>query len=324
MSAMRITAISGGVGGARFLRGLLEYLATHPDPDLRAADLTIIGNTGDDITLFGLKVCPDLDTVMYTLGGGIEESQGWGRAKESFTVQSELAAYGAQPQWFALGDRDFGTHIVRSELLAAGHSLSQATAILSERWGFPAKRVQLIPMTDDPVETRVFIAENESIHFQHWWVGQQAAVPAHRFEARGAAESTPAPGVLAAILTADVIVLPPSNPVVSIGIVLEVPGVRAALQSTTAPVVGVSPIVGGRPVRGHADACLTAIGLPTSADAVAGLYADFLAGWLVSVDDPPATWPVGLRVQRAPLLMTDEGAAADLAGAALQLGLDLR
>src|SRR5215218_6126722 len=202
-AVMRITALAGGVGGARFLRGLLASLATSEDPARRDAEITVIGNTGDDITLFGLRVCPDLDTVMYTLGGGIDDSQGWGRADETHVVQAELAAYGAQPQWFGLGDRDIATHVARSQLLGLGLPLSEVTDVLCRRWGLPDRRVRLLPMTDDGVETQIVA------------VGMDGA--------------SAAPGVLDAIRTADVVLLPPSNPVVSIGIILGVPGVRDAL-----------------------------------------------------------------------------------------------
>ena len=327
---MQITALAGGVGGARFLRGLLAHLATSADPARRAAQVTVIGNTGDDITLFGLRVCPDLDTVMYTLGGGIDEAQGWGRSGETHAVQAELAAYGAQPQWFGLGDRDIATHVARSQLLGLGMALSAVTAALCERWGLPDQRVRLLPMSDDPVETHVVIEDDEgrrAVHFQEWWVRLRAAVPAQQFLAVGIDRATPAPGVLEAIRGADVVLLPPSNPVVSIGIILGVPGIRDALRGTRAPVVGVCPIVGGRPVRGHADACLAAIGVQTTAGAVAGLYEDFLDGWLV--DDELASdlssvrRRAGLAVRARPLLMTDVPSTAAIAAAALDLADEL-
>lgn len=328
---MRITALAGGVGGARFLRGLLAHLATSPDPARRTAEVTVIGNTGDDITLFGLRVCPDLDTVMYTLGGGIDEAQGWGRSDETHTVQAELTAYGAQPQWFGLGDRDIATHVARSQLLGLGMSLSAVTSALCERWGLPDQRVRLLPMSDDPVETHVVIEDDEgrrAVHFQEWWVRLRAAVPAQQFLAVGIDRAKPAPGVLEAIRGADVVLLPPSNPVVSIGIILGVPGIRDALRGTRAPVVGVCPVVGGRPVRGHADACLAAIGVQTTAGAVAGLYEDFLDGWLV--DDELASdlssvrRRAGLAVRARPLLMTDIPSTAAMAAAALDLADELQ
>lgn len=327
---MLITALAGGVGGARFLRGLLAHLAQSPDPARRSATVTVVGNTGDDITLFGLRVCPDLDTVMYTLGGGIDEGQGWGRAGEGHVVQSELAAYGAQPQWFGLGDRDIATHVARSQLLGRGMPLGEVTEVLCRRWGLPGQRVRLLPMSDDPVETHVMVDDDQgprAVHFQEWWVKMRAAVPAQRFVAVGIDQATPAPGVLDAIRTADVVLLPPSNPVVSIGIILSVPGVRDALRTTRAPVVGVSPIVAGRPVRGHADACLAAVGLETTAGAVAGLYDDLLDGWLVDDQVPTDLSSVrrrpGLLVRARPLMMTDIASTADIAGAALDLSDEL-
>ncbi len=323
---MRITALAGGVGGARFIRGLRAHLDR--SPALADSQVTVIGNTGDDISLFGLRVCPDLDTLLYTLGGGVHEGQGWGRADETHRVQGELAAYGAVPQWFALGDQDFGTHIVRSQWLGQGLSLSEVTARLGTRWGLPERGITLLPMTDSPVETHVVIDEGEgprAVHFQEWWVRLQASVPASRFVAVGMDQATAAPGVLDAIRQADVVLLPPSNPVVSIGIILGVPGVRDALRGTSAPVVGVSPLISGAPVRGHADACLQAIGLESTTTAVAGLYADFLDGWLVAPEDEAAfTGQPRLAVRGRPLLMTDVGAAADIAGAALDLAVELR
>jgi LPPG:FO 2-phospho-L-lactate transferase len=326
---MQITALAGGVGGARFLRGLLAHLDR--SPDLAGSTITVIGNTGDDITLFGLRVCPDLDTLLYTLGGGIDEQQGWGRADETHSVQGELAAYGAEPQWFGLGDKDFATHIVRSQWLGQGVSLSEVTARLAARWGLPDRGVTLLPMSDTPVETHVVVDRGEgpsALHFQEWRVRHQAAVPAERFVAIGMDRATAAPGVLDALRNADLVLLPPSNPVVSIGIVLGVPGVRDALRGTTAPVVGVSPLIGGAPVRGHADACLSAIGVESTTQAVAGLYADFLDGWLVDERDAEVEvggprFDPGLQVRALPLWMKDVDHAADIAGAALELGLEL-
>jgi LPPG:FO 2-phospho-L-lactate transferase len=313
---MRITVLAGGVGAARFLRGLKQAA-----PD---AEITVIGNTGDDITLFGLRVCPDLDTVMYTLGGGINEDQGWGRAQETFSIRAELAAYGASPDWFTLGDRDFATHILRSQLLAAGQPLSAVTEVLSQRW---QPGVRLLPMSDDPVETHVILQDSErtEIHFQEWWVRLHAGTPAAEIIASGGAGAVPAPGVLEAIGRADVILFPPSNPVVSIGTILAVPGIRAALRAKT--VVGVSPIIGGSPVRGMADACLTAIGVETSAAAVAAHYGpDLISGWLVddqdkaAADDPALA---GIGVRALPLYMRDLPATTAIARAALQLALEL-
>jgi LPPG:FO 2-phospho-L-lactate transferase len=278
---MRIAVLAGGVGAARYLRGLKRAA-----PD---AEITVVGNTGDDITLFGLRVCPDLDTVMYTLGGGINEEQGWGRAGETFSIRAELAAYAASPDWFTLGDRDFATHILRSQLLAAGQPLSAVTEVLCRRW---QPGVRLLPMSDDPVETHVTLA---------------------------------GPGVLEAIGDADVVLFPPSNPVVSIGTILAVPGIRAAVAAR--PVVGVSPIIGGAPVRGMADACLTAIGVETSAAAVGAHYgAGLIDGWLVddqdkaAADDPALA---GIAVRALPLLMRDLPTTTAIARAALELAQEL-
>jgi LPPG:FO 2-phospho-L-lactate transferase len=297
---MRITVLAGGVGAARFLRGLKAAA--------RDAEITVIGNTGDDITLSGLRICPDLDTVMYTLGGGISEQQGWGRADESFTVQRELAEYGTGPDWFTLGDRDIATHIVRTGMLADGHPLSAITAHLCDRW---QPGVRLLPMSDDRIETHVVIEEDgqrRTVHFQEWWLRLHAA-----------------PGVLDAIAAADVVIFPPSNPVVSIGLILAVPGIRAAVSAK--PVVGVSPIIGGAPVRGMADACLTAIGVPTTAAAVAAHYgAGLLGGWLVdgqdkaAADDPALA---GIEVRAMPLYMRDIHTTAEIARAALDLAAEL-
>jgi len=314
---MRITLLAGGVGGARFLRGLR---AAAPD-----ARITVIGNTGDDITLFGLHVSPDLDTVMYTLGGGISEEQGWGRSGETFAVQKELAAYGAGPDWFTLGDRDFATHIARTAMLKAGLPLSAVTRQLCERW-LPG--VTLLPMTDDDMQTQVLIDDGDgsrTVHFQEWWVRLHAKIPALSFIAAGAESASPAPGVLAAIADADFVLLPPSNPVVSIGVILAVPGIAEAVSAKT--VVGLSPVIGGAPVRGMADACLAAIGVPTSAVGVGAHYgADLLDGWLVDTADDAATRApelAGITVRAVPLYMTDVTATAAMATAAIDLAKEL-
>ena len=319
---MRITVLAGGVGAARFLRGLK---AVAPD-----ADITVIGNTGDDITLFGLHISPDLDTVMYTLGGGISEERGWGREDETFTVLPELAAYGAGPDWFTLGDRDIATHITRTALLNAGATLTTATSKLCERW---QPGVTLLPMSDDRVETHVFLDEagrdgddgGRSVHFQEWWVRLHAAVPARQIVAVGADRARPGPGVLAAIEAADFVLFPPSNPVVSIGTILAVPQIAAAVAAKT--VVGVSPIIGDAPVHGMADACLTAIGVDTTAAAVAAHYgAALLDGWLVDDRDKTATTAPeldGIAVRALPLYMTDLAATAQIAQAALDLAAEL-
>ena len=338
---MRIVVPAGGIGGARFLRGLRAAVG-----EAEAAEVTVIGNTGDDITLFGLRVCPDLDTVMYTLGGGIAEDRGWGRAAESFVVREELVAYGAQPTWFGLGDRDLATHLVRTSMLGAGYPLSAVTEALCARWGLPEQHVRLLPMSDERVETHVVIDDPDAagdpdadpytppsgprrraVHFQEYWVRLRAQPPVHAVVPVGAAEAKPAPGVLEAIAGADVVLVAPSNPVVSIGTVLAVPGIAEALRTTPAPVVGLSPVVGGAPVRGMADRLLPAVGVEVSAAAVARHYRSrgeggLLDGWLVDERDAAAVPEVeaaGIACRAVPLLMTDVAATAAMARAALDL-----
>ncbi|GAA2414708.1 2-phospho-L-lactate transferase [Streptomyces glaucosporus] len=321
MGMQRIVVLAGGIGGARFLRGLKKAV-----PD---AEITVVGNTGDDIHLFGLKVCPDLDTVMYTLGGGIHEEQGWGRADETFTVKEELAAYGVGPDWFGLGDRDFATHIVRTQMIGAGYPLSAVTEALCARW---KPGVRLLPMTDDRVETHVVIETEDggrkAVHFQEYWVRLRAAPPAQAVVPVGAEQAKPAPGVLDAVARADVILFPPSNPVVSIGTILAVPGIREAIADAGVPVVGLSPIVGGSPVRGMADKVLAAVGVEATAAAVAAHYGSgLLDGWLVDTVDADAVPEVeaaGIRCRAVPLLMTDVDAAARMAGEALALAEEVR
>jgi LPPG:FO 2-phospho-L-lactate transferase len=329
-----ITVLAGGVGGARFTRGLLHELArTHPGPDGigSSVNVTVVVNTGDDMTLNGLRVCPDLDTVMYTLGGGISEEQGWGRPDESRRTSAEIAAYGRGWDWFTLGDLDLATHIVRTDLLHSGSTLSEATEFLSRRW---KPGVRLLPMSDQPVETHVRLAEavdehaaGELIHFEEWWVRYRATVRASEFVQVGVEIAEPAPGVVAALANADVVVIPPSNPVVSVGTILGVRGIRDALIQTRARVVGVSPIIGGAAVRGMADQCLEVIGVETSALAVGQHYGSRSAGgvldaWLVDETDAdavPALAASGIRAEAAPLWMRDIPTSAAIAARALAL-----
>ena len=322
-----IVVPAGGIGGARFLRGLLAATADQP------TEVVVIGNTGDDITLFGLRVCPDLDTVMYTLGGGIHEEQGWGRADETFAVRDELAAYGAGPQWFGLGDRDLATHVLRTQMLDAGYPLGEVTQALCARWGLDRLGVRLLPMSDDRVETHVVIDDPDSpggrraVHFQEYWVRLHAEPTAHEVVPVGAEQARPGPGVLEAVAAADLVLLPPSNPVVSIGTVLAVPGIREALAATPAPVVGLSPIVGGTHVRGMAEQMLTSIGVEVSAAGVGLHYGSranggILDGWLVDevdADQVARIEAAGLPCRAVPLLMTDPAATAAMAAAAVEL-----
>ena len=314
MGGVRIVVVAGGVGGSRFLSGVR---AAVPD-----AELTAVVNTGDDVTLHGLRICPDLDTVMYTLGGGIDEERGWGRQGESWTVKEELAAYGAEPTWFGLGDRDLATHLVRTRMLDAGFPLSQVTAALAERW---QPGLTLLPMSDQRVETHVVVTDPDTgrqraVHFQEWWIRHRAALDAHAFVQIGVDDARPAPGVTEALAAADAVLLAPSNPVVSIGTVLGVPGLRDALLATPGRVVGLSPIVGGRAVRGMADRCLPAIGVEVSAAGVGRHYGARSAGglldaWLVHEGDT-ADVP-GVEVRAVPLLMDSPAATRAMARAAL-------
>ncbi|MGA1837231.1 2-phospho-L-lactate transferase [Herbiconiux sp. 11R-BC] len=324
---MKITVLAGGVGGARFLRGLRTHLRTrYPNGDGGStAEITAVVNTGDDMWLTGLRVCPDLDSIMYTLGGANDDERGWGRKDESERVSAELTAYGIGWPWFTLGDLDLGTHIARSAFLRDGLTLTEATARLAERWN---PGVRLLPMSDQPVETHVDIqvdGKRRIVHFEEWWVKHRATVPAQRFIQVGVDAARPSPAVLQAIAQADVILLAPSNPVVSIGTILGVPTLRQALLAARAPIVGVSPIIAGAAVRGMADACLTAIGVETTAVAVGKHYGarhrgGILDAWLVDETDA-ASMPVleaaGLRTRAVPLWMRDPATSAQLAADAL-------
>jgi LPPG:FO 2-phospho-L-lactate transferase len=326
-----LTVLSGGMGGARFLQGLLHGVRTGALPGVSAdAEVTVVANTADDIWVHGLKVCPDLDTVMYTLGDGIDLERGWGRRDETWSVKTELAEYGVEPTWFGLGDRDVATHLVRTQMLDAGYPLSQVTEALCRRW---QPGVRLLPMTDDRVETHIAIPDADSpsgrrvVHFQEYWVKLRAQVPAEAVVVVGLEESTPGPGVTDAITDADLVFLPPSNPVVSVGTILGVPGVREALVATRAPVVGLSPIIGGTHVRGMAEQVLTAIGVEVSAGGVGRHYGarsqgGVLDGWLVDESDAdqlPGLREAGLATAAVPLFMTDHDATAAMAAAAIRL-----
>lgn len=308
---MAVVALAGGIGAARFLTGLVQVVGP--------ADLTVVVNTGDDIVLHGLRVSPDLDTVAYTLGGGVDLEQGWGRADETLAVARELRDRYGRPDWFTLGDRDLATHLVRTEILAGGGTLSEATAVIAGAWGVGPR---LLPMTDDPVQTRILTADGRDLHFQQWWIAEAAAPAVADVHLRGADDARPAPGVLEAIGRSEVVLLCPSNPVVSIGTILAVPGIRGALRAAT--VIGVSPIVGGRVVRGMADRLLPVLGVETSATGVASLYADILDGWVIDRVDAAATADLqaaGLRVGVTDTIMRTAAVAADLARTALGLAV---
>ncbi|AOS65456.1 2-phospho-L-lactate transferase [Actinoalloteichus hymeniacidonis] len=328
---MKVVVLVGGVGGARFLLGVKSALGLpiHGEaPESSPHQITAIVNTGDDVRMHDLQICPDLDTCMYTLSGAIDDVKGWGRSEETWTVQEELAAYGVEPDWFGLGDRDIATHLVRTRMLRAGYPLSSVTEALSDRW---RPGVHLLPMSDDRVETHVVIDDPNSgdgarraVHFQEWWVRYRAEPAAHAIGPVGIENAAPAPGLLEAVKEADVVLLAPSNPVVSVGTILAVPGVRDALRETKAPVIGVSPIIGGRPLRGMADACLAAIDVESTAEAVGRHYGSrsasedgLLDGWLVHTGDD-AQVP-GVAVRAVPLLMTSPEATSAMVHAAFDL-----
>ena len=305
---LKVVALAGGIGGARFLKGLrlIENL-----------DISVIVNNGDDITMHGLRICPDLDSVIYNLAGESDLVRGWGRKDETWVVQAQLAHYLGQEQWFNLGDKDYATHIYRSNLLNAGVALSEIVKLQCTKWGID---LNIMPATNDYVETQVQLVQGEPIHFQEWWVKHRAALPASGFKLLGAEKAKPAPEVLSAIEAADLIILPPSNPIVSIGMILQIPGIKEAIMKAKAPVVGVSPIIGGNPVLGMADKCLSALGLETSATSVAAQYGDLLDAWLIADSDDDqvlAITNLGIKCESAPLLMTDDQAAKEIAAKAI-------
>ncbi len=330
MSELKVVVLAGGVGAARFLGGLVEV-----DHEI---EIIVISNTADDIRLFGLQVCPDLDSVMYGLGGVESAERGWGRENETFNTLEELRAYKAEPDWFQLGDRDIATHLIRTQMLDAGYTLGQVTQALCKRWEVPAT---LIPMSNDRVETHVVVDDPETdhvkaIHFQEWWVRYRASLPAREFLTIGADKAQPSPGVISAISDADLIILPPSNPVVSINPILSIPGVRQALRLSKAPIVGVSPVIGGEVVRGMADKCLEAISVTPTATGIAAYYGPrpqpgepgdgLLDGWIIDEQDAENVEPItelGITTIATKTLMSEPGVGKSLAQTSLDLGANL-
>jgi LPPG:FO 2-phospho-L-lactate transferase len=315
---VRITVLAGGVGGAKFLQGVRRFATSQG----RSDEVTAIVHPGDDVTMHGLRICPDLDSVMYTLGDTIDTERGWGRAGESWRIKEQLAAYGAEPTWFGLGDLDIGTHLVRTQMLDAGFPLSDVTAALCRRW---EPGVRLLPMTDDRCETHVVVevdGTRKAIHFQEWWVRYRAGISAEAFVQVGLDAAKPAPGSLEAISDAHLILLAPSNPVVSIDTILSIAGFREAIRSAPAPVVGLSPIIGGAPVRGMADSCLPVIGVETSAEGVGRFYggrsmAGILDGWLIHTGDSAQI--DGVTVLARDLLMSSDEVTAAMVADAVRL-----
>jgi len=303
-----ITALAGGVGAARLLRGLVRVVP--------APQVTAVVNTGDDTELHGLHISPDLDTVTYTLAGLNDEERGWGLAGETWAAMDQLERLGGEA-WFRLGDRDLATHLYRTERLAHGATLSEVTAEVCAALGVG---VRLLPMSDDPVRTRLTLAAGTEISFQEYFVKHRHAVAVEAVRFEGAAEARPAPGVLDAIAGADTVIVCPSNPVVSVGPVLAVPGVADALADRRADVVAVSPIVAGAALKGPADRLLSELGHESSVVGVARWYAELAATLVVDEADRSLAGEVeacGLRCVVAPAVMSTPAVAADLAALAI-------
>jgi len=317
----RIVVLAGGVGGSRFVLGVRGALRARGIDDTAAA-LTVVVNTGDDIWHSGVRLQPDVDSITYALAGVNDAERGWGRQGDSERVNHELQEWGAGWPWFTLGDLDLGTHLARTGWLREGLTPTDVLERMSHRWDLGAR---LLPMTDSEVDTVVVLADGTRLHFQEWWTRHRATLAPERFENPGIDGAIAGPGVAEAIAEADAVLLAPSNPVVSIGPILAVPGVREALRATRAPVVGVSPIIGGKVVRGMADVCLAAIGVETSATAVAGLYGaresgGLLDAWLLAEEDEAVADEVaglGIRPLVRPLWMTDAARQTALGEAAL-------
>jgi LPPG:FO 2-phospho-L-lactate transferase len=311
---VRVTALAGGIGAGKFLRGLVRVVAP--------GDVTVIVNTGDDITMHGLHVSPDLDSVTYWLGDVFDRERGWGRRGETFRATEELRSFDPDRAWFNLGDLDLATHLFRTNLLAAGKPLSEATAAVAARFGIGAT---LLPMSDDPIATRITIVTDGAeldLHFQEYWVrrGGRDEVKTIRYE--GADRARPAPGVLPAIANADAVLLCPSNPVASIGPILAVPGIRDALSARSSDVVGVSGIVAGAPLAGMADRLMPAVGAEVSAAGAAAWYGGLLAAWVVDEADRaliPRIEATGVRAGATDSIMTDDAKAEALARFALDM-----
>jgi LPPG:FO 2-phospho-L-lactate transferase len=269
---LKITALAGGVGAARFLTGLIQRI--------KEEDLSIIVNTGDDINLFGLHISPDIDIVTYTLAGIVDEQKGWGIKGDTFQCFDLLKNY-EKAVWFNLGDRDLATHIYRTSQLRAGKNLTQISAEVSKSFGL---KTRILPMSNDPFETRV-TTPSGSMHFEEYYVKTQCSEEVLAVEFSGEAAAKPAPGVLEAIYDSELIVICPSNPIVSIGTILAVQGIRGALKQTSARKVAVSPIVAGVAIKGPAEKMLRSLGYEVSAFGVAELYSDFLDAIVIDSKD---------------------------------------
>lgn len=297
---MKVVVLSGGVGGARFLRGVTAVV----EPE----DVAVIGNVGDDVEVLGLHVSPDLDSVLYGLAGLADDERGWGRADETWNALDTVAELGGEA-WFRLGDRDLGLHLVRAQLLRAGLPLSEVTARLAAALGL---RCALLPATDDPLRTFIETPAG-TFPFQDWFVARGHRDEVDAVHYTGAPQAQPAPGVIEAIETADVIAIAPSNPYVSIAPILAVEAVRAALERRRVPSVAVSPLIGGRAVKGPADAMLTRLAGGATPAAVAGCYAGLIDALVLDEADAPAELPRGVRPVVTKTLMVDGDARRRLA-----------
>jgi LPPG:FO 2-phospho-L-lactate transferase len=302
------TVLAGGVGAARFLSGLVQVV--------EPSSVTVIVNVGDDTVLHGLHISPDIDTVTYTLAGAINPETGWGLRDESWQAMATLEQYDG-PAWFRLGDRDLGTHLYRTGRLAEHVPLSTVTAEITRAWGLG---LRLLPATDDPLRTMITVESEGEIGFQDYFVRRQHAVPVTALRFDGAERARPAPGVLDAIARDDTIVIAPSNPLVSIGPVLAVPGLRAAVQAARARTVAISPIIAGAALKGPADRMMRELGHDASVVGVARLYAEIASVLVVDEADAGAAAEVeasGIRCVVAPTIMSSPDAAAALATVAL-------
>jgi LPPG:FO 2-phospho-L-lactate transferase len=301
---VKVTVLSGGVGGARFLRGVMAVV----DP----ASVSVVGNVADDIEVLGLHVSPDLDSVLYALAGVADEERGWGRSEETWNALATAGELGGEA-WFRLGDRDIGLHLVRTQLLREGVPLSEATARLAHAMGL---RCALLPATDSPLRTFVETPAG-TFPFQTWFVARGHRDEVDALHYAGAPEAVAAPGVLEALDAADIVVIAPSNPYVSIAPILAVEEIRTALERRRVPCVGVSPIVGGRAVRGPADRMLTRLAGGTTPAHVAACYPGLIDALVIDEADAPAELPPGVRAVVTKTLMTDDDARRRLAQAAL-------
>jgi LPPG:FO 2-phospho-L-lactate transferase len=312
---MRLTALAGGIGAGKFLRGLLRIV--------RPEDVTVIVNTGDDVQMHGLHVSPDLDSVTYWLAGVMDRERGWGRRAETFRTTEELGRFEPEQAWFNLGDLDLATHLYRTNLIGAGATLSEATALVARRFGVGPR---ILPMSDDPVVTRVSVmtdGEESDLHFQEYWVRRRARdeVKAIRYE--GVETAVPGPGVLESIEAADLVVLCPSNPIASLRPILSVPGIGKAVALRRDAAVGISPIVGGAPLAGMADRLMPVAGYAVSALGAAECYRGLLAGWVVDHADQQLASRIehelGVRVAVTDTVMANDAKAEIVARAALDL-----